>query len=82
MGQGALPFPWAPLPSQTQPRFQHTVNVCTHSLSVTPHEGPQETVRRNEGSLVERSVCYPVQGEAAALGPCACLPKGSSQLHS
>lgn len=56
-GQGALPFPWAPLPSQTQPGLQHTVNVCTHSLSVTPHEGPQKTVRRNKGGLAGRSVC-------------------------
>lgn len=39
-------------------------------------------MRRNEGGLAGRSVCCPVQGEAAALGPCACPPKGSSQLHS
>lgn len=79
--RGALPFSWAPLPSQTQPGLQHTVNVCTRSLSVTPGRGPQKTVRRNEGGLVGRSVCCPVQGETAALGPRACPPKGSNQLH-
>lgn len=26
-------------------------NVCTLFLSVSPHEGPQKTVRRNEGVL-------------------------------
>lgn len=75
MGQGALPFPWAPLPRQTQPRLQHTVNVCTHSLSVTPQEGPQETVRRNEGSLVERSVCYPGQGRRQLWDPVPVYPR-------
>lgn len=81
MGQGALPFPWALLPRQNPARTP-AHNVCTRSLSVTPHESPQKTVRRNEGGLAGRSVCCPVQGEAAALGPCACPPKGSSQLHS
>lgn len=88
MGQGALPFPWAPLPSQTQPRLQHTVNVCTRSLSVTPHEGPQETVRRNEESLVERSVCCPVRRRWQLWDPVPVYPKApasctpDSFLHS
>lgn len=55
-------FPWAPLPSQTQPRLQHTCIVGTPSLSVARPEGSQKVRRNEEGRLVVSSVCHPVQG--------------------
>lgn len=95
MGQGALPFFPGPhcLAKPSRDSSTQSLIALLPCLSPARPEGSQKVRRNEEGHLVVRSVCYPVQGVDLARkwqlwdpvpvhpkAPAGCTPDGSLHL--